>query len=92
MSKEDSDDEYYTAMLNVEKSRQIRMKKQLEHNNKRLHQIRRDMAAISDRDFVVAWQQSNTLDQLLTVLNVPAKDAIDRAATLRKNGVALKSL
>ena len=91
MSEEDSDDEYYTKMLNVKNSRQIRINSQREYN-RRLDKTRRDVRDISDKDFIVAWQRSDTLDQLLKVLNVPARGAIDRSATLRKNGVALKPL
>ena len=50
------------------------------------------MSAISDADFVVAWQRCSTLVQLSNVLNVSVKGAIDRAATLRENGVPLKAL
>lgn len=91
MSKEDSDDEYYTEMLSIKKSRQMRKGSHFEYN-KRLRQIRRDMSAISDADFVVAWQRCSTLVQLSNVLNVSVKGAIDRAATLRENGVPLKAL
>lgn len=83
MSNEDSDDEYYKAMLS-EKTRGG------SDGPRRI--VVRDIRAISDKDFVVAWQQSDTLEQLAKTLCVNKKSANARANRLREKAVALKKL
>ena len=81
MSNEDSDDEYYKAML---------------YNNKViLH--RRYITRISDTDFVTSWQRSDSLEELYQILGISNKRhgrlrAKQRANNMRRNGVLLKEL
>jgi hypothetical protein len=81
MSNEDSDDEYYRAMLS---------------NHKVILQ-RGYVTRISDKDFVRSWQRSGSLEELNQILGISDKThgklrAKQRANNLRRNGVLLKHL
>jgi hypothetical protein len=81
MSNEDSDDEYYKAMLS---------------NHKVILQ-RGHVTRISDKDFIRSWQLSNSLEELNQILGISNKKhgklrAKQRANDMRRNGVPLKEL
>ena len=81
MSNEDSDDEYYKAMLS---------------NHKVILQ-RGYVARIRDKEFVTSWQHSDSLEelnQILGISNMPHGKlrAKQRADIMRRNGVRLKEL
>ncbi len=83
MSNEDSDDEYYEAMLKEPLHSEILQ--------------RGYMTRISDKDFVTSWQRSDSLEELKQILGISDKThgklrAKQRANNLRRNGVPLKHL
>ena len=45
---------------------------------------------VPDREFVIAWQQGESPDQVAEALGLKRSSAVQRACTLRKKGVMLK--
>lgn len=90
MSNEDSDDEYYTAMLSTSSQK----------GPLPVHKVilqRGFVTRISDKDFVRSWQRSDSLEELNQILGISnqthgATVAKQRANDMRKKGVPLKHL
>lgn len=81
MSEEDSDNEYYTAML----------------SDHRVILQRGHVTRLTDKDFVTSWQRSDSLEELYQILGISNKThgklrAKQRANNMRDNGVPLKHL